>query len=395
MVTSFGRAMLSRWLLDPEITYLNHGTVGATPRTVLAAQSAIRDEIERQPSRFLLRELAGVGVGVPRRDSSRLRAAAAAIARFVRVRAEDLVLLDNATTGVNAVLQSLSLEEGDEILLTDHAYGSVARTAAFVAARRGARVRMVAPPFPMRHPDDLFEALAAGIGPRTRIAVIDHITSLTALVFPVAEIAACCRAKGVPVLVDGAHGPGAVALDVASLGVDWYAGNLHKWAFAPRPSGFLWAAPGRQANLHAPIVSWGFGEGFPLEFDWASTRDPSALLAAPAGIAFLTDLGEDAVRRHNHGVAREGAARLTHDWGTRLEAPPEMFGAMVTLPLPDRAGTSESDAERLRDALLFEDRIEVQLHAWRGRLHARISAQVYNDLDDMARLSNAVLARMG
>jgi isopenicillin-N epimerase len=390
----FGRAMLESWLLDPEITYLNHGTVGATPRAVLAAQNAIRDEIERQPSRFLLRELAGVGVGVPRRKSSRLRAAAAAVAAFVGVPAEELVLVDNATTGVNAVLQSLSLEEGDELLLTDHAYGSVARTAAFVARRRGARVRTVTVPFPLRGPSDLVEAIDAGIGPRTRVAVIDHITSLTALVFPVVEIAAQCRARGVPVLVDGAHAPGAVALDVASLGVDWYGGNLHKWAFAPRPSGFLWAAPGRQSNLHAPVVSWGFGEGFPLEFEWASTRDPSALLAAPAGIAFLRDLDERAVRDHNHGLAREGAARLVREWGTHLEAPPEMFGAMVTLPLPDRAGSSESDAERLRDALLFEERIEVQLHAWRGRLHTRISAQVYNDLDDIARLSAAVLAHI-
>lgn len=390
----FGRAMLESWLLDPEITYLNHGTVGATPRAVLAAQNAIRDEIERQPSRFLLRELAGVGVGVPRRKSSRLRAAAAAVAAFVGVPAEELVLVDNATTGVNAVLQSLSLEEGDELLLTDHAYGSVARTAAFVARRRGALVRTVTVPFPLRGPSDLVEAIDAGIGPRTRVAVIDHITSLTALVFPVVEIAARCRARGVPVLVDGAHAPGAVALDVASLGVDWYGGNLHKWAFAPRPSGFLWAAPGRQSNLHAPVVSWGFGEGFPLEFEWASTRDPSALLAAPAGIAFLRDLDERAVRDHNHGLAREGAARLVREWGTHLEAPPEMFGAMVTLPLPDRAGSSESGAERLRDALLFEDRIEVQLHAWGGRLHTRISAQVYNDLDDIARLSAAVLARI-
>lgn len=390
----FGRAMLESWLLDPEITYLNHGTVGATPRAVLAAQNAIRDEIERQPSRFLLRELAGVGVGVPRRKSSRLRAAAAAVAAFVGVPAEELVLVDNATTGVNAVLQSLSLEEGDELLLTDHAYGSVARTAAFVARRRGARVRTVTVPFPLRGPSDLVEAIDAGIGPRTRVAVIDHITSLTALVFPVVDIAVRCRARGVPVLVDGAHAPGAVPLDVASLGVDWYGGNLHKWAFAPRPSGFLWAAPGRQSNLHAPVVSWGFGEGFPLEFEWASTRDPSALLAAPAGIAFLRDLDERAVRDHNHGLAREGAARLVREWGTHLEAPPEMFGAMVTLPLPDRAGSSESDAERLRDALLFEDRIEVQLHAWGGRLHTRISAQVYNDLDDIARLSAAVLAHI-
>jgi len=393
-VTSFGRAMLEHWFLDSDVTYLNHGTVGATPRRVHDAQDAIRRSIERQPSQFLLRDLAGIGVGVARSESSRLREAARAVAGFVGAREQDLVLVDNATTGVNAVVRSFDLREGDEILVTDHAYGAVAMVAAFVAARRRARVRTVALPWPARGPEEVVEAISKEIGPRVRLVVVDHVASLSAWIFPVAQIAARCRERGVPVLVDGAHAPGTVPIELETLGVDWYAGNLHKWAFAPRPSGFLWARPDRQEGIHPPVISWGLSCGFPLEFDWASTRDPSALLAAPAGIEFLRELGETRVQSYNHELAWEAASRLTREWGTELETPERMFGAMATFPLPRSLGATSDDAERLRDALLFEDRIEVQLHAWRDRLWVRVSAQVYNDLEDVGRLARAVLARL-
>jgi isopenicillin-N epimerase len=385
--------MLQQWLLDPDVTYLNHGTVGATPRRVLDLQDVIRQSIERRPSQFLLRDLAGIGVGAARSESSMLREAARAIANYIGARDQDLALVDNATTGVNAVVRSLPLAEGDEILLTDHAYGAVALVAAFVAARRGACVRTVSLPWPVRGPEQIVDAIGEAIGPRVRLVIVDHVASLSAWVFPVAEIAARCHERGVPLLVDGAHGPGAVPLDLGVLGADWYAGNLHKWAFAPRPSGFLWAAPGRQEGLHPPVISWGLNHGFPLEFDWTSTRDPSAILAAPFGIEFLRELGEDDVRRHNHALAWEAASRLTSEWGTELEIPEAMFGTMATFPLPRGLGATPDDAERLRDALLFEDRIEIELHAWRDRLWVRISGQVYNDLEDIARLGKAVRAR--
>jgi len=389
---SFGRSMLAEWALDPAVTYLNHGTVGATPRRVLEAQQRIRDEIERQPSRFLLRELSAVAIGAPL-ERPRLRAAAAAVGAFLGARAEDLVFVDNATTGTNAVLRSLEFRDGDEILLTDHVYGSVARIVAFVARRSGARVRTVELPYPPRCPRDVTEAFAGALGPRTRLAVVDHVTSESALILPVAEIAARCRAKGVPLLVDGAHGPGAIPVDIPSLGADWYSANLHKWAFAPRSSGVLWAAPERQAGLHPAVISWGFDEGFTTEFDWVGTRDPSPHLAAPAAIEFMEELGAGAVRAYDHGLAWEAARHLAGRWGTALEIPEEMTGAMVTLPLPERLGGDEARATRLRNALLFEDGIEVQIHAWRARLWVRLSAQVYNEMADFERLGEAVLRR--
>ena len=389
----FGHAMLAHWALDPAITYLNHGTVGATPRRVLAAQQAIRDEIERQPARFMLRELTQVVVGGRRAAPPRMRAAADVVAAFVGARGDDLAFVENTTTGINAVLGSLRLGRGDEILITDLTYGAVANAARFAARERGATVRVAETPYPLRDPGEVAAAIAAAVGPRTRLAVVDHITSESALLLPLAEIAARCRERGVPVLADGAHAPGAIALDVPSLGVDWYVANLHKWAWAPRSSGFLWAPLGRQAGLHPTVISWGLDQGFTAEFDLLGTRDPSTHLASPAGIAFMRELGVEAVRAYDHALAWSAARLLAVRWDVTLGMPESMVGTMATVPLPERFGVSCDDAARLRDALLFEDRIEVQVHAWRGRLWVRISAQIYNELADFERLAEAVARR--
>lgn len=390
----FGRRLFGEWALDPEVTYLNHGTVGAPPRRVLAKQQEIRDEIERRPSQFLLRELTGVAVvGVPRTEPPRIRVAAKAVAEFVGAKGDDVVFVDNATTGANAVLRSLDLREGDEIVVTDHIYGGVLNAAKFATRERGALLRTVELPYPVRDPGLLVEAVVAAIGPRTRALVVDHVTSESALVLPVREIAARCRAKGVPVLVDGAHAPAAIPLDIPSLGVSWYSANLHKWAMTPRSSGFLWVSPEHRNGLHPTVISWGLDQGLLAEFDLVGTRDPSPFLAAPEAIAFMREIGVEAMQAHNHALAWEAARLLSERWGTELGMPEEMVGSMATIQLPERLGSSSEDADRLRDALLFEDRIEIQLHAWRGRLWVRLSAQVYNDLADIERLDTAVRAR--
>jgi isopenicillin-N epimerase len=385
--------MLEQWALEPGTTYLNHGTVGAPPRRVLAAQQAIRDEIERQPSRFLLRDL-GNWVGSSRGGPGRLRAAAKEVAAFVGADAKDLVFVDNASTGVNAVLRSLPFRPDDEIVLTDHAYGAVRYAADFVAREHGARVVTVEVPYPSFDPGELVERIAAALGPRTRLVLVDHITSETALVLPVAAIAARARALNIPVLVDGAHVPGVLPLDVPALGVDYYTANLHKWAHAPRSSAFLWAAPERQAGLHPLVISWGLDKGFLAEFDWVGTRDPTPWLAAPVGIAFLHDLGLETVRAYNHRLAWDAAHRLAERWGTSLGMDEASVGSMVALPLPESAGKTREDAVRLRDALLFEEGIEVQMHTRQGRLFTRVSAQVYNEMDDFERLGEAVARRI-
>jgi isopenicillin-N epimerase len=392
-MTAYGRHLLSHWRLDPSCTYLNHGTVGAPPSRVLAAQQGIRDAIERQPARFMLRELSG-SMPAPWRAQTRIREAARAVAAFVGANEDDFAFTPNVTVAVNAVLRSLPLEPGDEILVSDLAYGAVAIAARVAAEARGARVRVLDLPFPLRDPAQIVEAVGAALGPRTRLALVDHITAQSALILPVAAIVAICQRQGVPVLVDGAHAPGSVPLDVPALGADWYAANLHKWAHAPRSCGFLWARADRQAGLHHPVASWGYGRGFREEFEWSGTLDPSPALAAPEGIAALRDFGWPDALGYMHGLAWQAATRLTDAWGTAIPAPREMIGAMVTVPLPDAAGSTDADAERLRLALLVEEDIEVQLHATRGRLWVRVSAQIYNELDDIHRLADAVVRRL-
>ena len=397
----FGRAMLPHWRLDPQAVYLNHGTVGVTPRRVLEAQSRLRDEIEEHPSRFLLRELMSLDptrLDQPARPS-RIRRAAAQVASFVGARGDDLVFVDNASAGVNAVLRSLPLAAGDEILLLDHAYGAVARTAQYVARERGARVVTVTLPFPLHDEAEAIDRLAGAFSARTRIAVLDHVTSETALVLPIARMAALCRARGVAVLVDGAHAPGAIELDIPSLGVDWYVANLHKWAFAPRGCGVLWAAPERRAGLHPSVISWGLDIGWHQEFDWTGTRDPTPFLCAPDGIAFITEfLGAAAMRAHNHALARHAARTLGERWGRPWRTPDAMTGCMVTVPLPAALGTAVDDAQRLKGWLLDERGIEAAIHPRAGPhgdvLYARLSFQVYNDASDVERFAAAVDERV-
>lgn len=393
---TYGRSLLDHWLLDPSALYLNHGTVGVTPRRVLAAQRTLADQIEAHPARFVLRELMRLDDGPLAADAAlpRLRAAAAAVALRLGARGEDLVFVDNATAGVNAVLQSLRLRPDDEILLLDHGYGAMTKVAAHVASLSGARVATARLPFPDVTPAGCVQALQQALTPRTRVALLDHVTSETALVLPLADMARACREAGVAVLADGAHAPAAIALDIPSLGVDWYAANLHKWAFAPRGSGILWAAPHRQQGLHPTVISWGYGQRWDQEFDWTGTRDPSPWLAAPEGFRFIDEVlgGAAAMRAHNHALAWHAVTALGRRWGLQAPAPHSMVGCMALVPLPATGGADRAAAHKLQDALLFAHAVEVPVMARAGRLWLRVSAQVYNDEDDIERLARAVEA---
>ncbi len=388
---SFGRSYLSHWLLDPEITYLNHGTVGVTPRRVLDFQQKLRDEMERQPARFVLRELSASS-GRHDLPKSRLRAAIESVATFLGAAPEDMVFVQNATYGINAVLRSFDFRPGDELLVANLAYGAVARTAEFVARERGAVVRAVDLPFPPDNAEAFVDAYLRQVGPRTRLALVDEITADTALILPVRDLAAALHGRGVAVVVDAAHAPGAIPVDIPSLGVDWYVANLHKWAFAPRGCAVLWATPERQEGLRPPVTSWGFEQGFQKEFEWVPTYDPTAYLSAPEGIAFLRDLGVEAVQTYNHDLAWQGGQRLAERWGTAadLTTPESMIGTMITVPLPQSLGSIRDDAVAVKDALLYEDHIEVNPFAHGGRLWVRLAAQVYNEMADFDRLGAAI-----
>ncbi|HEV3286510.1 MAG TPA: aminotransferase class V-fold PLP-dependent enzyme [Steroidobacteraceae bacterium] len=369
-------ASRDEWLLDPEVAFLNHGSFGATPRTVLAEQDRWRVRMERHPTHFMSEELPPA-----------LRAAAARLAAFVGARADDLVFAENATAGCNTVLRSLRLAPGDEILVTDHGYPAVRKAAEHAAARAGARVVEALVPFPLGDAAQVVAAVAARLGPRTRLAILDHVTSPTAVIFPLPELVAVCRPAGAPVLIDGAHAPGMLSLDVPSLGADWYTGNCHKWLMAPKGSGFLWAAPERQADTHPLVISHGFGQGFTAAFDWIGTRDPTAWLSVPAAIDFHERFGGARLRERNVALAREQATLLAQTWKTERGAPDALTGSMAAVRLPLREPATAERAQELRKKLFEDRRLEVPVTAFAGALWARISAHAYNRPADYARLA--------
>lgn len=391
---TFGPAMRSEWLLDPEITYLNHGTVGATPRRVLAHQRALTDEIERQPARFMLRELADSHGTWTSPSPPRMRTAAAAVAKFVGVDANDLVFVDNITTAANAVLRSFPFVPGDEIAVTNLGYGGVVNAATYAARTTGSTLRTIELPQPGAACGDYVEAIATGLGPHTRVLVVDHLTPATALVLPLAEIAAVCHERGILVMADAAHVPGNIAVDIDALGVDWYAANLHKWAWAPRSSGILWTAKQHHGYLHPAVISWGLDHGIAAEFDLIGTRDPTPHLTAPFAIELLHEFGgaggAAAIYRHNHELAWWAAQYLADRWGTRFHTPEEMIGSMVNVRLPSHLGSTSDDADRVR-AELESVAIEVPVYAGVDELTMRVCAQIYCDRTDIERLADAVL----
>lgn len=373
---SHGADFARDWPLDPAITYLNHGGFGVTPNSVLEAQEQWRRRIERNPTRFLSREL-----------EAELRAASLPVARVVGADPQDLVFVENATTGLNAVLRCFPFRPGDEILITSLVYPAIRKAARFAAEQSGAQVIEVPIPLPLVTSGDILTAVSSRLGKRTRLAIFDHIASHSALVLPVAELTRLAQEAGAQVLIDGAHVPGMLALDVSALGADWYVGNLHKWFFAPRSCGFLWAAPAVQADLHPLAISHGYGTGFRPEFEWTGTRDVTASLSAPAGIAFHGRLGGSALMGRNRVLAREGAALLARFWGSPLGGPPDSFAAMVTVQLPLTGDCSAARAEAITRELSERHHIEAAVVALGDRLWVRIAAQDYNRMSDYENLA--------
>ncbi len=366
---AWGRDVRSEWRLDPDFLTVNHGSFGAAPVCVRAVQDAWREQMEAQPTRFMS-QLPGL-----------LRAAADPLGAFLGANGRDIVFTDNATTGCNAVLRSLALQPGDEILMLTHVYGAVRNTVRFVTERAGATMTEAAVPFPALSDDGVVAAVAAALTPRTRLAVIDHIASHSALVLPVARIVAVCHAAGVPVLIDGAHAPGQIDVDLTAIGADFYTGNCHKWLCAPKGSAFLWVAPSQQAALHPTVISHGLGGGFLAEFDWTGTRDPSAALSVPAALDFHQRLGGSALRARNIALAAEGAAPIARRLNTET-VPTDSAMGLVRLPW-------DGKPLDLRARLLAAG-TDAPVHAIGGANWLRISAFAYNELDDFVRLADLV-----
>jgi isopenicillin-N epimerase len=382
-----GAALL--FTLDPAVAHLNHGSFGAVPAGVQRVQQRLRDEMESNPLRFFTRGLV-----------DRITHARTHLAGFLGADPEGSALVGNASAGTALVLRSLDLRPGDEVLLTDHGYGSVRLAVDRECHRAGAVVRTVSIPL-TADDEEIVAIIDRGLRPgRTRLLIVDQITSPTARLFPVAAIAATARRQEVPVLVDGAHAPGMLPDPVSAIGADFWVGNLHKWAYAPRGTGLLVVAPAWRERIEPLVVSWEQDSGYPLRVEWQATLDYTAWLAAPAGVFTLRTLGVDRVRRHNAALAAYGQRVVGAALGLDPADLPDPGGpavAMRILPLPPGLATTQPAATALRAAISEALDIEVAVNAWDGRGWLRLSAQVYNRPDQYDRLAQRLpelLARL-
>jgi len=373
-----GRAVWHEWELDPDWISVNHGSFGATPRVVLATQQKWRQRMEVQTGRFFVRELPGA-----------LRESAARLGRFIGADGADIAFVENATVGCNTVLRSLRLTPDDEVLVLSHGYTAVRNAVRFVTERAGAKIIEAALPFLQAETDAIVASVTAALTPHTRLAVIDHITSPSALVLPIDRIGPACREVGVPVLVDGAHGPGQVPLDLRAIAVDYYVGNCHKWLCAAKGCGFLWVRPEHQLEVHPLAISNGLGRGFLEEFDWAGTRDPSAFLSLGAALDFHEWLGGRSLMARNKSLATEATTVVCDCLNTEPIASGELTAAMGLIQLPFAEPATDKIARVVRKRLL-DAHVDVAVHPLEGALWARLSAYAYNDIEDYERLARAL-----
>jgi isopenicillin-N epimerase len=387
-----------QWSLESGLAFLNHGSFGACPRAVVEEQARLRVEMERNPVRFLWREI-----------ERRLDTARNDLAHFVSADPGEIAFVPNATSAVNAVLRSFSFQPGDEIIVTDHGYNACNNIAAECALRSGAKVIFASVPFPTAGPEQALAAIFGVVTPRTRLVLVDHVTSPTALVLPVAEIIRELEPRGIAVFVDGAHAPGMVPLDLRALRPSFYTGNLHKWVCAPRGAGFMFARADRQQGLHPAVISHGYNtpragrSRFHDEFDWQGTLDMTAWLAVPMAIRFCESLmpgGWSALMLHNHNLACTARRLLCERLGVEAPCPEAMLGSMATIPLPDALQEKSSGEPRamiarmdaLQCALLDRHHIEIPVVRWGvpPRRWIRISTHAYNSPVEYTHLADAL-----
>jgi len=369
--------------IRPDITFLNHGSFGACPRPVFETYQHWQHQLEADPVDFLGRRLAGL-----------LREAREPLAAYIGTQGDQIVFVQNATLGVNIIARSLmlALVPGDEVLATDHEYGAADRTWRFLCGQCGIKYLNHPISLPLESDEQMIEQLWQGVTPRTKVLFISHITSPTALIFPLEKLCQRARAAGVMTVVDGAHAPGHIPLHLDALGADFYVGNCHKWLCAPKGAGFLYARPERQALLQPLIVSWGWESQTPGispfqdVFGWTGTDDPASYLSVPAAIAFQREHDWDAVRLACHELAASARQQISVLVGSEPICPdsPEWWGQMCAIPLPD--GDEASLQKRLRD----EWSIEIPIFSWNGRRLIRLSLQGYNSPADIERLLTAL-----
>jgi isopenicillin-N epimerase len=387
---------MASWTLDPDVTHLNHGSFGACPSQVLDVQAEFQAQMERNPVAFMLHTYQ------PALERSR-----AALADFVGADTDGFVFVQNATYGVNSVLRSLEhvLPQGGEILLTDHTYNACRNAAEVTAAQIGGSIRVAEIPFPIDGPDTVVDAVMAAITDKTVLVMLDHVTSATGIVLPVVEITARLE-PDIPVLIDGAHAPGMLPVDLQAIGASFYTANCHKWLCSPKGAAFLHVAERHRDQMHAAVVSHGYNNGWPNSgsrfhalFDWTGTDDPSARLSVATALQVMDDhhpQGWEGIRQQNHRLVLEGRDIVAAAMQVAPPAPDSMIGSIAALPVPTPATSTGGIFDELTLALHDTWAIEVPVFTWPEAPHRllRVSAQQYNTREDYERLAHALASEL-
>ena len=370
------------FLLDPAVIFLNHGSFGACPRSVFEDYQNWQRQLERQPVEFL-----------GRRAVDLLAEARTELAEFINVEPDDLVYFTNPTNAINMVARSLNLHPGDEILSTNHEYGAMDRTWRYICAKTGARYIQKSIHIPVSDHGEFIESFWQAVTPRTKIIFISHITSPTALIFPMEEICNRARQAGIISIVDGAHAPGHIDLDLKTIDADIYTGACHKWLCAPKGAAFLYARKDIQSKLDPLVISWGYESEKPgpsqfIDYhEWQGTRDLAAFLSVPSAIRFQLEHDWDEVHHRCHKLAREARSQIDAITGLEPIYPDaqDWFGQMVAASLPINV-----DPEALKQTLYDQYQIEVLTHMWQEQSLIRVSFQAYNQRSDLDALLNAL-----
>lgn len=384
-----------QWQIDSSLTFLNHGCFGSVPRVVSEFQNNLRDQLENDPIRFLAPE---------RELEQKLDEVRRCIGRLAGADPNNLVFVRNSTDGVNAVLQSLRLDPGDEIVITNHGYNACNNVARFIAKRFSAKVRIAEIAYPIQGPEQVIDSVRSQMNRRTKLLLVDHVTSPSAIIFPVTGLIELAKSYGSKIMVDGAHATGMVPLHLEDWAPDYYTANHHKWLCAPKASGFLYVRPELQESVHPTVISHPYNTErpgrtrFTASFDWVGTHDPTPILAIPAALEFLKSLHGDEIDgllRSNHEALLEARDLLCDEMGIDSPAPDSMLGSMLSIPIK---GLPVEQAPQLADRLRQQFRIEVPVYGGLkdaenrslGTSLMRISIQSYNDRGDVEKLVSAL-----
>jgi len=368
------------WMLDPDITYLNHGSFGARVASVFEYQVSMKREFEASPVDFLDRQ------------KDRLDDAKNVVSNFLGADIKGFGFVENATTGIGCVVNSISFQPGDEILSTSHVYNGVRQLLTHKAKAVGCSYREIPVPLPVHSSTELFEIITKSMNNSTKLLVIDHVASASSIVFPVQEIVQYCRGIGVLVLVDGAHAPGMLDLNIDQIDADWYVGNLHKWVCAPLGAGFVWASEEYRTTTHPMTVSHLYGQGLAKEFDWQGTRDISPWLASAVAVKWGNEIGWERIRQHNHTMVTAMQQALVEAWEVQLLSPLDgsMLGNMATVRLPDFCPQTMESCSAFQDEMYEKFKIEAPVFEFLGHGSIRGSAQLYSRITDVKRLITVI-----